>query len=146
MLVKTASRIIDRDLRSLESLYQQHLLGRASLISHDSSHPARDLFDPLPSSSQFRSIKTRTNRFNSSSPLAVHALSKQKCFFSHMCSLGYPDSVRWQLFSAPHLKTPVKSPDCILGEVTQPSDSRLSDTTICGAHIFHFQCVLVCIS
>ncbi|KAK2171301.1 hypothetical protein NP493_1082g00026 [Ridgeia piscesae] len=67
-VVKTASRIMGRDLPSLESLYQQRLLGRASLISHDSSRPARDLFDPLPSSCWFRSIKIRTNRFNSTFP------------------------------------------------------------------------------
>ena len=64
-VVKTASTVIGRDLPSLESLFQQRLLGRAILISHDSSHPANDLFDPLPSSRRFRSIKTRTNRFSS---------------------------------------------------------------------------------
>ncbi|KAK2163954.1 hypothetical protein NP493_1435g01052 [Ridgeia piscesae] len=78
-VVKTASRIIDRELPSLEILYQQRLLGRATLVSQDSSHPAHDLFEPLPSSRRFRSIKTRTNRFNTSFfPLAVQALSKQK--------------------------------------------------------------------
>ena len=34
-------------LPSLEILYQQRLLGRATLISQDSSHPAHDLFEPL---------------------------------------------------------------------------------------------------
>ena len=63
-VVKTASRIIGRDLPSFESLYQQRLLGRANLISHDSSHLAHDLFDPLPCSRRFRSIKTRTNSFS----------------------------------------------------------------------------------
>ena len=78
-VVKTASRIIGRDLPSLEILYQQRLLGRATLISQDTSHPAHDLFEPLPSSRRFRSIKTRTNRFSTSFfPLAVQALSKQK--------------------------------------------------------------------
>ena len=68
-----------RDLPSLEILYQQRLLGRATLISQDTSHPAHDLFEPLPSSRRFRSIKTRTNRFSTSFfPLAVQALSKQK--------------------------------------------------------------------
>ena len=57
-----------QNLPSLESLYQQRLLGRASLISRDSSHPAHDLFDPLPSSRRFRSFKTRTNKFSSSFP------------------------------------------------------------------------------
>ncbi|KAK2189543.1 hypothetical protein NP493_103g06054 [Ridgeia piscesae] len=78
-VVKTASRIIGRDLPSLEILCQHRLLGRATLISQDSSHPAHDLFEPLPSSRRFRSIKTRTNRFSTSVfPLAVQVLSKQK--------------------------------------------------------------------
>ena len=69
---------------SFEILYQQRLLGRTTLISQDSSHPAHDLFEPLPSSRRFRSIKTRTNRFSTRFfPLAVQALSKQKGFFSH---------------------------------------------------------------
>ena len=38
-VVKTVSRIIGRDLPSLEILYKQRLLGRATLISQDSSHP-----------------------------------------------------------------------------------------------------------
>ncbi|KAK2152776.1 hypothetical protein NP493_2412g00005 [Ridgeia piscesae] len=71
-VVKPASRIIGKDLPSLEILYQQRLLGRATLISQDSSHPAYDLFEPLPSSCRFRSIKTRTNRFSTSFfPLAL---------------------------------------------------------------------------
>ena len=65
-VVKPASRIIGKDLPSLEILYQQRLLGRATLISQDSSHPAYDLCEPLPSSCRFRSIKTRTNRFSTS--------------------------------------------------------------------------------
>ena len=64
-VVKTDSRIIGRDLPRLEILHQQRLLGRATLISH-SSHPAHDLFEPLPSSRRFRSIKTKTNRFSTS--------------------------------------------------------------------------------
>ena len=44
--MKTASRIIGRDLPILEILYQQRLLGRATLISQDTSHPAHDLFEP----------------------------------------------------------------------------------------------------
>ena len=63
---ENCSRIIGRDLPSLEILYQQRLLGRATLISQDSSHPAHNLFEPLPSSRRFRYIKTRTNRFSTS--------------------------------------------------------------------------------
>ena len=78
-VVKTASRIIGRDLPSLEIVYQQRLLGRATVITQDSSHPAHDIFEPLLSSRRFRSIKTRTNRFSTSHfPLTVQALSKQK--------------------------------------------------------------------
>ncbi|KAK2192050.1 hypothetical protein NP493_40g07038 [Ridgeia piscesae] len=76
-VVKSASRIIGIDLPSLEILYQQRLLGRATLISQDSSHPAHDLFEPLPSSRRFRYIKTMTDRFSTRFfPLAVQALSK----------------------------------------------------------------------
>ena len=68
-------------LPSLEILCQQRLLGRATLISQDTSHPAHDLFEPLPSSRRFRSIKTRTNRFSTSFfPLAVQALSNRSDF------------------------------------------------------------------
>ena len=67
-VVKRTSRIIGRDLSSLEILYQQRLLGRATLISQDSSHPAHDLFEPLPSSRRFRSINTRANRLSTSFP------------------------------------------------------------------------------
>ena len=77
-VVKTASRIIGRDLPSLEILYQQRLLGRATLISQDSSQPAHDLFVPLPSSRRFRSIKTRTNRFSTCFFLSRSSPVKQK--------------------------------------------------------------------
>ena len=78
-VMKTASRIIGRDLPSLEILYQQRLLERATLISQDSSHPAHNLFEPLPSSRRLRSTKTTTSRFSTSFfPLAVQALSKQE--------------------------------------------------------------------
>ena len=46
-VAKTASRIIGRDLPSLEILYQQRLLGKATLISQNASQPAHDLFEPL---------------------------------------------------------------------------------------------------
>ena len=80
-VVKTAFRIIGRDIPSLESLYQQRLLGRATLISHDSSRPAHDLFDPLPSSRRFRSIKTRTNRFCSNPPSSHTSPVKTEVIF-----------------------------------------------------------------
>ena len=98
-VAKTASRIIGRDLPSLEILYLQSLLGRATIISQYSSHPAHDLFEPLPSSRRFRSIKTRTNRFSTSFfPLAVQALSKQKCFLSHPQQTHIPLSDEFLVF------------------------------------------------
>ena len=50
-----------------------------------------------------------------------------------MLSLDYPSSVRWQQFLAPHtgnIQKPTTSPECLLGEVTQPSGSPLSETTL----------------
>ncbi|KAK2180078.1 hypothetical protein NP493_457g03020 [Ridgeia piscesae] len=79
-VVKTASRIMGRDLPSLE-LYQQRLLGRVILISHDSSHPPHDLFNLLPFSRLFRSIKTRTNRFSTSFPPSRTSIVKTKVIF-----------------------------------------------------------------
>ena len=40
-------------------------------------------------------------------------------------------SARWQhcLDHADHIQKPAKAPDCLLGVVTQPIDSRLSETT-----------------
>ena len=46
---ETQHDIIGKDLPGLESLHQQRLLGTVILISRDSSHPAHELFDPLPS-------------------------------------------------------------------------------------------------
>ncbi|KAK2186913.1 hypothetical protein NP493_182g00020 [Ridgeia piscesae] len=76
--------MIGRYLPSLEILYQQRLLGRATLISQDSSHPAHHLFDPLQSSRRFRSIKTRTSRFSTSFfPLSRSSPVKTEVIFSH---------------------------------------------------------------
>ena len=80
-VVKTASRIMGRDLPSLESLYQQRLFGRVILISHDSSHPPHDLFNLLPFSRLFRSIKTRTNRFSTSFPPSRTSIVKTEVIF-----------------------------------------------------------------
>ena len=81
-IVQSASRIICSDLPSLESLYQQRLLGRTILISHESSHPAHDLFDPLPTSRL--SIKTKTNMFRSSFPPNRTNAVKREVIFSHL--------------------------------------------------------------
>ena len=46
-------------------------------------------------------------------------------------SLGYPGSVRWQHFLAPHtdnIQNTTMSSEFLLSEVTQPSESRLNET------------------
>ena len=46
-------------------------------------------------------------------------------------TVGLTVSVRWQhrLAHTDNIQTLVKSPDCLLGKVTQPSGSRLNKTT-----------------
>jgi len=69
-VVKTASRIIDRDIPSLESLYQERLLGKASPIFHDSSHPANDLCDPFHLAAGLDPSKPGPTGFVAISPLS----------------------------------------------------------------------------
>jgi len=50
---------------------------------------------------------------------------------------GLPSRLREMAarFSPNHtdkITNPTKSPDCFLGEVTQPSESRLNETSFCG--------------
>ena len=93
-VVKTASRIIGRDLPNLETLYQQRLFERATLISQDASHPAHNLFEPLPSIRRFRSIKTRTNRFSTSfSPEPFNPVKTEVIFLSPAANTQF--TFRW---------------------------------------------------
>ena len=60
-----------RQVYDYNLIFTNAVLDKA-LVSQDTSHPAHDLFEPLPSSRRFRSIKTRTNRFSTSFfPLAI---------------------------------------------------------------------------
>ena len=78
-VVKTASKIIGTDLPFLETLFEERTLRKANSIVEDSTHPANDLFELLPSGRRYRSIRARTNRFRDSFyPLAVNALTNAK--------------------------------------------------------------------
>ena len=75
-VVTTASRIIGTGLPSLENIYRQRMANRASHIIDDSTHPAHNLFQLLPSGRRYRSFKVNTTRFRDSFyPRAVQILS-----------------------------------------------------------------------
>lgn len=48
-VVKTASKIIDTDLPSLECLFHERWLKKTRSIIRDDSHPTHELFEMLPS-------------------------------------------------------------------------------------------------
>ena len=76
-IVKTSSNIIGIDLPSLESLFYSRVSRKTASIIRDKHHPAHTLFDPLPSGKRFRSIRTKTKRFNNSFyPLSVRFLNE----------------------------------------------------------------------
>ena len=77
-VVKTASRIIGLDLPTLDSLYQQRLLSRATTIAGDQTHPGHNVFKLLPSGRRYQYLNTKTKRFHDSFfPQAAQALSNQ---------------------------------------------------------------------
>ena len=59
-IVKAASNIIGCELPSIESIYATSILRKATTIISDSSHPAKHLFELLPSGKRFRSVRART--------------------------------------------------------------------------------------
>ncbi|KAK5892697.1 hypothetical protein CesoFtcFv8_013051 [Champsocephalus esox] len=78
-VINTAQRIIGCPLPSLEDITRSRCLRRTSSILKDSSHPARHLFDLLPSGRRYRSLKARTSRLtNSFFPWAIRTLNTQK--------------------------------------------------------------------
>ena len=75
-VVRTAGKIVGSDLPTLESIYTKRIASRAWKIAADSSHPGCSLFESLPSGRRYRSIRTRTCRFQSSFfPQAISALN-----------------------------------------------------------------------
>ena len=91
-VVNIASKIIGRSLPSLKSLYQQRLLRGAGLISQDPSHPAHDLFKPLPSSSRFRSIKDQQVQQQYLSRSHPSPIKTNMKIFSHLQYTQIPHS------------------------------------------------------
>lgn len=64
-IIKTAQRITNANLPSLDDIYKAQCLRRAINIK-DTSHPANHLFTMLPSGRQFRSLQARTGRLKNS--------------------------------------------------------------------------------
>ena len=75
-VVRTASKIIGKDLPKICDIYSDRILKSGLKVIKDPSHPANALFVPLPSGKRLRSIKCRTTRLrNSSYPEAVRAVN-----------------------------------------------------------------------
>jgi len=65
-IVNSASKIVCCQLPSLDGIYQKRTKKRVKGIAEDSSHPSYHIFDLLPPGRRYRTIKTRTNRFQKS--------------------------------------------------------------------------------
>ncbi len=75
-VVRTAERIIDTTLPTLQELYLSRVSKRAGKITLDPSHPAHSLFELLPSGRRYRALSTRTTRHrNSFFPQAIHLMN-----------------------------------------------------------------------
>ena len=71
-IIVISGKIIGSELPSLDELFNQRSLKKARKITKDCSHPAYPLFELLPSGKRFRTMKTRTKRFqNSFYPQAI---------------------------------------------------------------------------
>ena len=75
-IVRTASKIIGRELPSLDSIYASRSLDRAHKILDDASHPAHRLFRLLKSGRRYSSLQGHNRRFlDSYFTQAVRALN-----------------------------------------------------------------------
>ncbi|XP_059843356.1 uncharacterized protein LOC132403735 [Hypanus sabinus] len=75
-VVKAAQRIVRMELPGLDTIYSSRLRRKAIGITRDTTHPGHSLFDSLPSSKRFRTLKARTNRLrNSFYPRAVASIT-----------------------------------------------------------------------
>ncbi len=61
-VARTAERIIDTTLPTLQKLYSSRVRKRSGKIPLDPSHPAHSLFELLPSGRRYRALSTRTTR------------------------------------------------------------------------------------
>ncbi len=75
-VVRTAERIIDKTLPTLQKLYLSRVRKRAGEITLDPSHPAQSFFEHLPSGGRYRALSTRTTRHrNSFFSQAIHLMN-----------------------------------------------------------------------
>ena len=75
-VVKAAQRTIGCSLPPIGDIYTTRCRERALSILHDPTHPAQELFTPMPSGRRLRSIRARTTRLkNSFFPEAVRLLN-----------------------------------------------------------------------
>ncbi len=65
-VVRTAERIIDTTLPTLQELYLSRVSKRVGKITLDPSHPAHSLFELLPSGRRYRALSARTTRHRNS--------------------------------------------------------------------------------
>jgi hypothetical protein len=78
-VVRAASRIVGRDLPSIESLYTLRMMKKCRSIMRDPTHPASHLFQSLPSGRRLKTPRCRTARLrNSFYPQAVLAFNNWK--------------------------------------------------------------------
>ncbi|KAL0185661.1 hypothetical protein M9458_017331, partial [Cirrhinus mrigala] len=61
-IIRTAERIIDAPLPTLQELHSSRVRKRAQKITLDPSHPSHHLFELLPSARRYRAPNTRTTR------------------------------------------------------------------------------------
>ncbi len=61
-VLKAVQTINNKKLSSLKDIYTSHCLQKIRCILKDSTHPAHQLFECLPSGKHYRPIKARTTR------------------------------------------------------------------------------------
>uniref|UniRef100_A0ABM5GPN4 Single-strand DNA endonuclease ASTE1 isoform X2 n=1 Tax=Pogona vitticeps TaxID=103695 RepID=A0ABM5GPN4_9SAUR len=76
--IKIAQNIIGLQLPTLDDIFTSRCLRKSHSILRDSSHPAYNFFELLPSGRRYRTIKTRTTRFlHSFYPRAIIAINNE---------------------------------------------------------------------
>uniref|UniRef100_A0AAZ1XIU5 Alkylated DNA repair protein AlkB homologue 8 N-terminal domain-containing protein n=1 Tax=Oreochromis aureus TaxID=47969 RepID=A0AAZ1XIU5_OREAU len=74
-VMKTAQCIAGAPLPAINDIYRKTYLKRAGKVIKDPSHPAHGLFTLLPSGRRYRSLRTKTTRYQNSFPTAVRLLN-----------------------------------------------------------------------
>uniref|UniRef100_A0AAR2LPB5 Reverse transcriptase domain-containing protein n=1 Tax=Pygocentrus nattereri TaxID=42514 RepID=A0AAR2LPB5_PYGNA len=77
-VVKTAEKITNSPLHSLQNIYNHRVQRKAASIIKDPTHPQHGLFKPLPSGRRYRSMMCKTSRLkNSFFPTAIRVLNQK---------------------------------------------------------------------